>query len=414
MMRLGLSLALGLVGSSLVAQGLLLHHDPRVDLNAGYKNTVGLFGLIDYNANTVANELPLALYQGGEISRSLRQQVADGLQAEANTAGYILEGGLRWTGAACWGTRGQWRPMVQVAYRDFSGLSFTQDQYLLTFFGNALFAGRSARLSPSGYERMSYRTIGAGVVHDGNGSNLRVELVQGGSFTALDVRSSELFTAADGRVLRTSVLGEYLASDTAKTGFGRTNGLGAALSGRWAWAFEGSWPLRLSVGVEDLGFIAWNSNSVAIRKDTLVNFEGWYVENLFALDKVLVDQDAVLDTLGLRFQHGQVTRPTPFQVHVNADMPFGADWRIGLALDHRYLTGYAPHATLQVSRVLGTRTLLATFLSYGGFGGARIGLGAKHRFGRHVLVTLSTPQVPAFFDRRVRGMGMLLGAEIGF
>ncbi|HNR56360.1 MAG TPA: hypothetical protein PKJ19_14425, partial [Flavobacteriales bacterium] len=76
--------------------------------------------------------------------------------------------------------------------------------------------------------------------------------------------------------------------------------------------------------------------------------------------------------------------------------------------------GYLPQLTAQASRVLGRRTMVGAALGYGGFGGLRAGLSMKRRIGEHLLITLSTPQVPAFFSGRARGAGLFLGIDYGF
>lgn len=397
-----------------MGQDVQLPRDARVDLNTGFRNVISADGTADYNASTVLNELPLAIRNGGSLGRDLRQRSADRSRSTGNSAGYILHGRVEWTGAACWGKRSTLRPLVNVAYHEQSGLSFTADQFNVAFFGNAAYQERTAQLSPSGFERIRYQTIGAGIMQDSTGSFLRVDLVRGQSLVALDVRSAELFTGADGRVLRTSFTGDYFASDTAGSGFDRTNGLGAALSGRWAITTNGKRPIRFGIGVDDLGFIAWNPNTVRISKDTLFSYEGWRVESLFALDNVFVNEETVVDTFGLRYRNGSVTRLTPFHAYMDANMALNDHWRIGLAVEHRYLTGYIPQATVQASRVIGQRTMLGASVSYGGFGGARFGLAAKRRLGKHVLVSFSTPQVPALFSGRVSGLGLLFGTSIGF
>lgn len=388
--------------------------DPRVDLNVGFRNVISTSGNFDYNANTVLNELPLAILNGEFLERDLRSRTADVLRDQGNTLGYIMHGQVQWTGAACWGKRSQLRPIVNVAYHEQSGLSFTADQFNIAFFGNAAYQERTARLSPSAFEQIRYQTIGAGFQHDSTGSFLRINIMRGQSLSALDVRSAELFTGADGRVLRTSFTGDYLASDTAGSGFDRTNGLGAAVSGRWNFASSAKRPIHFSVGVDDLGFIAWNPNTVRIAKDTLFSYEGWRVENLFALDAVFVNEETVLDTFGLRYQHGPVTRLTPFRVHANASVELTADWRLGIAVEQRYLPGFIPQATVHASRVLGGRTMLGASVSYGGFGSTRFGLAAKHRFGDHIQVSLSTAQVPAWISARAKGLGAMIGVSVAW
>lgn len=413
MNRRSLFLALGLFTTKAMAQPGVLPEDPRVDLNSGFRNTISLTGRFDFNANTVFNELPLALYRGGYLERDLRQRSADALREKGNSVGYHIEGRAQWTGAACWTKHPTWRPLISLAHHDLAGLSFTKDSYALTFFGNAAYEGRTAVLAPSGFQQIRYQTIGAGLIAQESGSFVRLDLVRGQSFAALDVGSATLFTGEDGRVLRSSLLGDYAASDTSGSGFDRMNGLGAAFSARWATTTRGERPVRFGFGVDDLGFLAWNGNSVSIDQDTLIRYEGWQVENLFALDDVIVNEETVLDTLGLRYAHGATTRLLPFRVYADANMQVGAHWRLGLALDHRHLPGYIPQLTILGSRVLGERTMLGGSLSYGGFGTLRVGVAAKRRFGERVLLSLSTPQLAGFATGNVRGLGLVFGLNIG-
>lgn len=395
-----------------VGQGTL-PFDARVDLNPGFRNTLALSGLFDYNANTVRNEFPLALLRGGFLERDLRSSVSDRLKEKGNTAGFVLAGRLQWTGAACWSKHPGWRPIVSVAHHEQSGLSFTADQFDLTFFGNSGFQERTAVLAPSAYQQIRYQTVGGGVLDQRSGSFVRLDVVRGQSMAHAEVRWATLFTGADGRVLRSALLGDYVASDTAGSGFDRTNGLGGALSARWVFTPRWNEAIRFGVGVEDLGLIVWNKNSVKVEKDTLIRFVGWQVENLFALDAVLVNEQAVLDTFGLGYRAGRITRLTPFRLSADLSLPLNDRDRLDVLVEHRHLPGFIPQLSVQGSRLLGLRTMVGATVSYGGFGGLRVGVAAKRRIGEHVLVSLSTPQFVGLVTTRVSGIGMFVGVSIG-
>lgn len=388
--------------------------DRRVDLNNGYKNLLEASGQFDYNANTVFNELPLALYRGGTLSRDLRQRSADALREKGNVSGYVIEGAIQWTGAACWPSKPTWRPLVRIGHHDLAGLSFTADQYMLTFFGNAAYEGRTALLAPSAFEQVRYQTVGFGITDGAQGSFVRLDLVRGNTFALLDADWATLYTGTDGRVLRSAVLGRYQASDTSSSDLSNTHGLGATLAARWAFTTRGSEAIRFSVGVDQLGFIAWNKNTVGIEKDTLIRYEGWQVADLFALDDVLLNEDAVLDTFGLRYEHGPAVRLAPFHLRADASMAVGTDWQARLSVEHRHLPGYRPQGTALLTRLLGERTMVGATLNVGGFGAWRFGVSAKRRLGDHVLLTLSTPQLAGLATARVRGLGLMLGCMVGF
>ncbi|MBL7950975.1 MAG: hypothetical protein JNM62_04590 [Flavobacteriales bacterium] len=407
------SLLLLLSASPVLAQPGVLPYDAKVDLDPGYRNTVSLKGLFDYNANTVLNELPLALYRGGHVGRDLRQRSAEALREKGNSVGYVIEGSATWTGAACWSQLPGWRPLVSLGYHDLAGSSFTEDAYALTFFGNAAYEGRTAVLGPSAFERTRYETFGGGMIDQRSGSFVQMHLVRGRSFTDLNVEWATLFTGEDGRVLRSALLGDLMASDTSGSGWDRTNGLGAAFSARWAFTTNGERPLRIGLGVDDLGFIAWNGNTVRLDQDTLIRYEGWHVDDLFGLDAVIINEETVLDTLGLRYDHGSATRLMPFRVYADATMDMCERWRLSLAVDHRHLPGYIPQLTALASRTMGQRTMVGANVSYGGFGTLRVGFAAKHRFGQRVLISFSTPQLAGFATGRVRGLGLVFGLHVG-
>lgn len=398
-----------------MAQNVQLPTDSVVDLSLWWSNSITVLGAADYNANTVFNELPVGIFKGGDLSRSIRERSLNVLNGEQNTVGYAAEGRLTWVGSFCTAERGKWRPMISIAHHELGGLHFTKDQYALTFFGNAAYENRTAELAPSGFEQIRYQTFGIGTRHRANGSMVRLELVRGNAFSSVDISNATLFTAIDGRALRTDVTGEYYASDTAGGGLDRTNGLGAALTGQWNTSFKiGNRQLRSGIGVEDLGFVAWNNRSVAIKKDTLITYEGWQVDNIFALDDVIIGKDVVLDTLGLRYRSGSVTRLLPFRAHLMVGMDLGNTGHLALSVDQRYIVGYVPHLSILASRRFGQHTQLGAVASYGGFGALRIGLAAKQRIGKHVLLQLSTPHVPGFFMARTRGIGLAFGAEFAF
>ncbi|MGV3636583.1 MAG: hypothetical protein ACO1NQ_02945 [Flavobacteriales bacterium] len=390
-----------------------LPFDARVDINPGFRNTFALSGLFDYNANTVDNAFPLAILQGGFVQRDLRQRASEGLKERGNSAGFVLGGRVQWTGAACWTQHPNWRPIISVAHHEQSGLSFTADQFDLTFFGNSNFQERTAVLAPSAYHQIRYQTVGAGVLDQTSGSYVRLDVFRGQSMARADVRWASLFTGADGRVLRSALLGDYVASDTAGSGFDRTNGLGAGLSARWAFTARRGPGIRYGLAVEDLGLIVWNKNSVQVDKDTLIRYQGWQVQNLFALDAVLVNEQAVVDTFGLGYRSGRVAQLTPFRLSADLSLPLNDRHRLVVLVEHRHLPGFIPQLTAQVSRVLGTRTMLGASLGYGGFGGVRLGASAKRRIGEHVLITLSTTQLPGLLTTRVKGIGMLVGVSVG-
>ena len=398
------------------AQFPTLPKDTVVDRSDRWANSISVTGWFDYNANSLYNELPWALYQGGFIDRDLRQHSMDALEAKPrNSAGYVFGSRLTWTGRDCFLEHRQWRPLISVAHTEQMGTRFTDDLYQVTFFGNAAFEGTRADLGPSAFTQVRYQTIGAGIQHSRSGSYARIELVNGQSISKVDANWAGLFTGTDGRVLRASILGDFFQSDTAGSGFGRSNGIGMAVSGRWATAVRRTTrPIDLVFEVQDLGFARWNGNATRIEKDTVIAFEGFDVANIFDLDQVLLGEEQLQDTFGLRYRTGSFTSLLPFQVSASASMELSRGWTGSFVIDQRYLPGYVPQVALSASHRCGRRALVGASLSYGGFGGLRVGLASRIRVCERVMLSIGTPNVPGFLMGSTRGAGLSFGASVGF
>lgn len=390
-----------------------LHVDSMVDRGHDWKNRIEISASLDYNANSLYNELTYAIWNGEFLDRDLRQRSLDAMK-ERNSVGFDRSFRISWVGAK--GILGlpDWRPLVSAADHDIMGTRFTPDVYELTFFGNAGFEGQRADLGPSAHTHVRYLSVGTGISHGPSGSFVRLDLLQGRSLEQVNIRWAGVYTAEDGRVIRATVLGEYHLSDTAGSEFGRNNGMGAAISGGWNKVLPRTGATTLSVALEDLGFIQWNDNSLRLSKDTVIEFLGWDVANILDLDNVIIGEEQLIDTLGLRYDPGSFTTLTPFLVTVSVQKPLASGWSAGAEVRQRYLPGFIPQVTVFTSRRFGTRSLLGANLSYGGFGSLRFGVAGRMRFGDRVWFSLATPNLTGFLLGTTRGYGVQGGLTVGF
>lgn len=379
-------------------------------LVSAHQRAVVAEGALDYNANALLNELPLALWQGAFLDRGLRIRSRDELRTR-NRIGYLIDARITSIGPV----QGAWRPILSMAHHEHFGLRFPADLFNLTFFGNAGYEARRADIGPAAFMRMRYQTIGFGARHAHQSHYARIDLVIGQSLEAADIAWADLFTATDGRALRANVRGDYLRSDTASSKAGTLNGLGLAFSGRW------QLPLRpnargplIELEAEDLGFCSWGRGTQRLRRDTTLLFEGITVDNILELDEVILGEEQVLDTLGIRFSKATATTWLPFRLSARMRGRLGEDWKGAITIDQRYLPGYVPQFSVQGERSLGKRTDLGAAVSMGGFGGLRLGVVITHVVKDMVLLSLATPHLPAFVNGKTRGAGLTFAAAVAF
>src|SRR5688572_7067914 len=99
------------------AQFPILPLDSLVDGAPHWANRIELEGSVDYNANSIYNELPLALYQAEFLERDLLERSLETVEEKArNSAGHVLQARISWTGRTCFLDRRHWRPLVSVAH----------------------------------------------------------------------------------------------------------------------------------------------------------------------------------------------------------------------------------------------------------------------------------------------------------
>ncbi len=374
-----------------------------------FKNVVAIEASFDYNANSIRNELPIALWKGAYLDRDLRDRSRESLR-ERNSVGYVLGARATWWGATA---ENKWRTLVSVAHHEQVGIRFTRDLYAVTFFGNAGYEGRRADLGPSATTSIRYQTIGIGQVHMKSGSYWRWDLVAGQSYEDLDVRWASLYTGTDGRVLRAAILADHYRSDTSSSNFGSVHGLGVAVSGRLETRLgRNNDDVRFSIEAQDLGLVNWFGQ--ALLKDTVIEYTGIGVENILELDNVVIGEDQLLDTFGLRYDNITFTRPLPFFLKAALRAPLGDGWFGSVSVDQRYLPGYVPQLTFMGERRVCMRTEASASLSFGGFGGLRLGVGLRYAMGARTLLHLSSPHLPGFFSGAAKSAGVMFGATVGF
>jgi hypothetical protein len=363
---------------------------------------------IEFGANSIWNELPIALWQGGYVDRELRGRSRDGLRA-TNTAGYSIDVRLTYAGPL----QGQWRPLISIAHHERMGVRFAPDLFNLTFFGNAAYEGRRADLGPARFAHFRYQTVGFGVLDARRDRMARVDLVIGQSVNKADVRWADLYTGTDGRVLRSNIRGDYLRSDTANSKGGAMNGIGLSFSGRWRLPLKPNpYGLVIALEVEDLGFCAWNGQSLRLERDTTIEFRGITVDNILELDEVVIGEEALLDTFGLRYRSGAITTWLPFTLRGRAQLPFDEHWTLSAIVEQRNLPGFVPQLSIGADRACGKRWNAGARLAMGGFGGLRLGCDALVMVGKRWMLHAGTPHLPAFFTGRTRGAGLWFGADL--
>lgn len=362
-----------------------------------------------YDATALRNDLVTALWRGGWISRELRQRSA-GASSTPDRAGYVLASELSYSWGKAFLGLTSVRPRLSVAYNDVLGMRYTNDLYRATFFGNGDHENDVMYLAPSAYEKVRYQSLGFGVEHKATGSYLMVHAVSGQDLSAASIRRADLYTATDGRYLRLDVDGDHARSSDDGITDWRSRGIGFALS------FQLNTPVLLgkhradlTIGGSDLGDVLWNRSSLHVDRDSTILYEGIRVNDVLDIDGVLLDRNALQDTLGLGYRSGSFLRPLPSRLYASFAYEAAFGMRYAAEVDVRNLPGYRPRGVVSARHAYRNNAFRAE-VSFGGFGGWRAGLGAERRFGRGFTLELVVPNVLGMVSENARGRAVQITA----
>ena len=382
--------------------------DPVLDPT---RRAVFLEGEYGYGTSSIPNEFIEALRSGSTLSRELRTDVQNDL-ADNNRFGQVITGELRVLGCDSLFRKPWLQGHFAISYTDIIGAHFTRDLYGLTFFGNAPYEDRTAELAPSALEQQRYQQIGWGVLDHRSLSWIRLSAVIGQSFQVVDIREGDLYTAPDGRVLDSRLDATFARSDTANPQLGAVNGIGLALSGRWNKRFGNRQQHWFSAELRDLGIMRWNERSLYLEKDTAYSFEGIYVENVFDVGDLIVDEDYLRDTLALNYSKQAQWRMLPFQATVRAYLRPWDRAALAITVQQRYGPGFVPAMSVTGYHHVSHAFRWGGGLSYGGYGSWRVGLEADAAPGKHIYCRVGFPDLFGFFNDQAQGQAA--GGTLGW
>ena len=367
-----------------------------------------------FDSNTLRNDLVLGLWQGATLDRETRQR-SQGRTGQLSRAGYSLEAQLTYAwGDSLWGN-GNMRPRLSVAYHDVLGLRFSDDLYHTTFFGNADRENAIAELAPTALEQIRYQTFGFGFEDIGTRSFLMLQLVNGRSLNAARIDRADLFTATDGRYLSLDLEGNYARSDTAAHPGSSSNGIGAALSAEVNLLFKFCQrEASFTFGVQDLGAIMWNRNSLRIPKDSILVYEGIRVDYVFDLSASITGPTDLQDSLGLGYRRGAFLRPLPTRMNARLRVKCAHQFELSAEADVRNIPGYYPHGTVAVAHSFAGRNTIRGEVSYGGFGDWRTGVGYRRSVCKNLMVELLAPNLIGLLSDRARGRALACNLEFAW
>jgi len=374
---------------------------------------IGAYGDADYASTCLTTSFAFNIVQGNYITNSMKKQVSSQLQ-KFNRADAELNYGMY----GVWYDDTLSRKRVcnffyALRHKSFINTTFSPDIFNLAFYGNAMYAGKSAVLMPFSLNMVSYQQAEVGLVCTNfNGKaefGIGVSVLAAHQLLIIDERKASLYTDSSGQELQFSSDAQSYRSDTSGNA-AYTNGYGASLDLYFKAPYKlGKRNGTISVSATDLGFIYWNKRSIFYNKDTSYNYSGVTINNISDLQNVSLN-GASKDSLQNRFlpfKQKSFFYTIPSTLSINSNTDFGK-YHLELGYNYIFNANMVGYVYAQGDKYLNSGWMTALQIGYGGYSTLNMSImvqrQSKNSMYRIVLNHIPGLIVPTYFG----GAGLYL------
>jgi hypothetical protein len=280
---------------------------------------------------------------------------------------------------------------------------FASDLFKFTFDGNKQFAGERIDIGNTNFNYYALQKLNVGLIryNDFNGilakEGIILNLIKAQESQSIKVAEGSLFTEEYGREIEVDLNYLYQSSDTANTGIGAFNGIGVTTDLFTEIILKNG--DKVYLGINDLGFVRWNNNSIKIATDSSFHFEGIVVDNIFDLNDSLasnLSRDSIIDDISTENRKNSYFMTMPASVNINYTKVINASWKINLGVYHKILSNYFPLISLNGYYYVNPKLVVRGHVSYGGYGKLNTGLALSKSVKEYFDIFVGTNNIEAF------------------
>jgi hypothetical protein len=345
--------------------------------DSSYQN---MHSLVDLSSRGYigANSLDLLFIKKSIFGGKLEDRHLDNIQEEShntNRAGFLMNGGIDFYNFKDTLLHDPKLGMkISLSTNYHGSLSYTRDLFGLIYRGNSKSKGDTMSPGPLSAQFQSWQKFGVGIFNKKTYTSVSVSLVAGQAFQSLLVRNSNLYTSAVGDSLSLTYGGDYLQSDSAKSGIANGSGLGLCFDFDYNLPLEGNKGF-ISLSVRDIGFVFWNKQSKQTTFNSSTNFTGIEVNDLFELDTDSINFSNLQDSLKYTTTRKAFAAPLPASISMRLCRKFSDNdfYEAGLTIWPNKAA--IPFIYAGLSHFVKPNLIFSERLSFGGYG--RWGIGAE-------------------------------------
>ena len=312
-----------------------------------------------------------------------------------------------------------------ISIRDIYHLNckFSKDAFELFFRGNKAYAGKNALLSDFIFNQIIYRQVNFTFGHeykfdkDKFGFQAGLSLNFGRQLYRITSPKATLYTDINGEYLDLNADISIHRSDSSNNELSSLNGFG--FSGDFSFFWKNERNNKLSISVENFGYIRWNNQSSFTHTDTTFRFEGIDISDVFLL------KDSIHKTISLdsSLVEPYLTDKEKKNFSYNLPAMFKLTYRYILKPEKLDLEGEISYFSNTESSPQESLSLGYSFLknqrfalkgTYGGFTGFRMGINCEFLILKRWMLTLQSDQLSGMFKSDGNAQGAFLSLSAYF
>lgn len=361
---------------------------------------------IDYaiGSNNLTNEFTGKFYKGGYIDAGLKNEVLsrtkgkNRIGADVNTgiyAAFKLDSLFHKKNISIF---------FSVKDRQHFDAGFSSDLYKVGFYGNAAYAGKTAFFNGFNMTLLRYQQVQLGIFSSKLDSAARwgvgLSFLKGEQYAAVNAKTAELYTSADGQFIDFNTSFEAAQSDTSHTGFGAFNGFGASLDVYFEAPFKTKFgDSKIKVSVSDIGLINFNSKTLYTKQDSLYHFSGFTINSIYDLqDSTLnnnTSQDSVISSIA-PFKKQTVSVTLPAILNLSFETKFSRNFELVEGIRYVFNGNYSLLGYLKGNFYFNPRFMISATVSYGGYSTFNYGLGVFANLGKGFIIYAGSNNIEGY------------------
>ena len=377
-----------------------------------YNQEIILYGIADFSASSIQNEIGKKFIYGGYISNDMKDN-SFAQHKGINRVGLDAGGEIEYRNLKANIFKNNFGFIIKGGYNNYLSLLYSKDLFGLSFYGNENYLGENINFSGSRFQAMSFQKIGFGLIDKKSKSNASLNFYSISNYYEGNVREGQLFQSENGDSMSLTLDGTFDYASSSK--FMKGYGVGIDLDLRIPVSLRKEKISYVQILVKNLGFAHINSPVTHYEADTTFTYNGLTFDQLYGDSKIFNGQFSVLDTLGIDSLTTSKFRFLPGFIQAGKIVDDLSQSKVQSFFGIRMYPSlnYAPMVYAGVQFRTTKWLDLAANVSFGGYTGFRAGFYGNVKF-ENFAVGISSEDILGFISNKARGQSLILRLRCRF